>query len=193
MNASVCKYALAALRSLSRFRKRMQANEISAILAIMRYHLRNDSGAVAVNTEAIRLVSMITMDEAGRTAVARCGGILAIVAAMNIFKEETKLQLFACSSLYYLSFEIRRRERITASGGAKATINAMKLHFDNAELNMHGCRTLRNLASTKSSHCIRERIKEYGGVSVIWAATENHANDPTVHFWASKALAKLLR
>ena len=142
---------------------------ISAVVSAMRRH--EGTAGAGVQEAACRVLwnlastrfdgELVTASAGGmptnvpaprRLAIARAGGIVAIVSAMRRHKNSVGVQEAACGALRVLStHDEKNQEAIAEAGGVATIVSAMRRHAKSSEVQAQACWALRNLCCFPSN------------------------------------------
>jgi len=156
-------------------------------LAIIKAMERNMDDA-DIQVEASRAMQNFGLycDNDIRVLAVQIGGIVAVVEAMNKYRDYSKMQTQGCFSLRYLSHEDEEHQKQVADvGGVMAIIEAMKSHPLDPEVQLSACLTLNKLAD--GGDYLKNAIVNTSGLSAIGRAAEYHINNSDIRLAASAA------
>jgi hypothetical protein len=139
--------------------------------------------------EAINAVAEAAIQPESRSAIARAGGLLALIRAMEDHVNDVAIQIAACSALERLALDPENEIAIAEIGGVDAVLGAMMCHFKNAELHEAAWSTLWNLTCVNSAE--EMTIDTAGGMQAIVSCMKQHINNPMVQKNACGALTNL--
>lgn len=128
-------------------------------------------------------------DERARDSIARTGGILAIVRAMETHNENTCVQVAACQALEKLALNEQNELAINDVGGVEAILGAMMGHFDCSNVQEAAWAALWNLSCGNAGNDMT--IDSAGGIAAIVSAMKRHVHVASVQKNACGALANL--
>jgi Armadillo/beta-catenin-like repeat len=124
-----------------------------------------------------------------RNAIARSGGILAIVRAMEQNDSCSGIQVAACRALEKLALETENELAIGEVGGVDAVLAAMMQHVGNSHVQEAAWSALWNL--TCGNACDEMTTDTEGGMHAIVACMKQHSDHPEVQRNACGALTNL--
>jgi hypothetical protein len=139
--------------------------------------------------EAINAVAEAAIQPESRSAIARAGGLLALIRAMEDHVNDVAIQIASCSALERLALDPENEIAIAEIGGVDAVLGAMMCHFKNADLHEAAWSTLWNLTCVNSAE--EMTIDTAGGMQAIVSCMKQHINNPMVQKNACGALTNL--
>eukprot|EP00977_Amphora_coffeiformis_P017817 scaffold5946_cov169-Amphora_coffeaeformis.AAC.1 len=156
---------------------------------LLRRDLRSPDEAVVE-----RALQQITIDcfydQSARSLIARTGGLLSIIGAMEDHPENPRIQIAACQALEKLALDAENERAVSELGGIDCILGAMMSHFDNIRVQESSWSALQNLTC---SNALTEMTFDStdGGMTMLVRAFEQHASNSAVAMHASATLANL--
>ena len=147
---------------------------------------RDDPGTVK---NALLALAEAAEGPGARGAIARAGGLFAIVRSMEDNGAHAGVQIAACRALEKLALDPENELAIAEIGGVDAVLGAMMGHFQNAAVHEAAWSTLWNLSCLNAAS--RMTIDTAGGMGALVSCMAAHVNEPTVQKNACGALANL--
>ena len=141
-----------------------------------------------------RALQQITIDcfydESARSLIARTGGLLSIIGAMEDHPENARIQIAACQALEKLALDSENERAVSELGGIDCILGAMMSHFDNIRVQESSWSALQNLTC---GNALTEMTFDStdGGMTMLVRAFEQHASNSGVAMHASATLANL--
>jgi hypothetical protein len=131
-----------------------------------------------------------------RASIARYGGLLAIVRAMEMNANHVPIQVAACVALQKLAMDAETQLAIAEVGGIPAIAGAMKAHIEDLEVQKAACKTLLILTSrlgdeNSSSTSSIDPTNADGVVSAISACMTKYVGQNDIQANGFGALANL--
>ena len=124
-----------------------------------------------------------------RNAIARNGGILAIVRAMEQHVEHSGIQIAACRALEQLALETENELAIGEVGGVEAILGAMMTHFTQIDVQDAAWSALCNC--TCGNACDIMTIDTQGGMTAIVSCMKQHVENARIQSSAVGTLTNL--
>jgi hypothetical protein len=124
-----------------------------------------------------------------RAAIARSGGLLAIVQTMERFTDHADIQVAACCALEKLALDVDNETAIADVGGVEAILAAMMANFTNASVHEATWGALMNLSCRNADSVMT--VDTAGGMEAIIAAMQHHVDNPLIQRNACGTLANL--
>ena len=138
---------------------------IAAIVSLMQTH-----DVPGVQEHGCALLGVLANDNKdNKYAIARVGGIDAIIHAMKTHPKEGGTQAYGIEALARLAFRHKDNQTaIVKADGVAAILTAMETHYGNAQVQTNGCGALLNLAA------MLDDCQKALGVSAIDNAMQRH-------------------
>jgi hypothetical protein len=138
---------------------------------------------------ALHMLSAAATRPEARGSIARTGGLLAIVRAMEDYVTHPQIQIAACQALEKLALDAENEMAIAEIGGVDAVLGAMMCHFDDCAVHEAAWSTLWNLTCLNSADTMT--IDTAGGMAAIVSCMKHHALHAKVQQNACGALRNL--
>jgi hypothetical protein len=138
---------------------------------------------------ALQQLAVASTRPQARSSIARTGGLLAIVRAMEDHLSHAHIQIAACRALEKLALDAENEMAIAEIGGVDAVLGAMMCHFEDCAVQEAAWSTLWNLTCLNSQ--ARMTIDTAGGMAAIVSCMRHHALHPKVQQNACGALRNL--
>ena len=179
--AAVLALATASLASSKAIRKKTTADII-----------RNDLWSSDLTTVlgALKHVTNEAGSDKARSIIARTGGLLAVVRAMDSHSTDSQVQVAGCQALEKLALDSDNEIAIEQVGGVDTILTAMMGHMMDASVQEAAWAALWNLTCTNASKDM-PTLDAPGGMAAIVAAMREHMSSPAVQKNACGALANL--
>jgi len=142
-----------------------------------------------VETALAELAEKAASAQSYRNGIARTGGILAIVRAMEQNIDSDKIQMAACHALEKLALDTENELAIGEVGGVDAILGAMMAHFTNEPVQEAAWSALWNC--TCGNACDTMTIDTQGGMAAIVSCMKQHADNAIVQTNACGSLTNL--
>jgi hypothetical protein len=124
-----------------------------------------------------------------RAAIARTGGLLAIVQTMERLSEDKDVQVSACLALEKLALDAENETAIADVGGVEAILAAMMTHYTDVAVHEAAWGALWNLSCRNADSVMT--VDTAGGMEAIIAAMQHHVDSPAIQRNACGTLANL--
>jgi hypothetical protein len=158
------------------------------ISEIIRRDLWNSDTAV-VEAALYTLAEKAEAHISYRSNMARAGGILAIVRAMEQHSGHGGIQIAACRALEKLALDTENELAIGEVGGVEAVLGAMMAHFTDSKVQEAAWSALWNC--TCGNACDTMTIDTQGGMAAIVSCMKQHIDNPVVQVSACGTLSNL--
>lgn len=141
-----------------------------------------------------RALQQITIDcfydQSARSMIARVGGLLAVISAMEDHSSNPLIQIAACQALEKLSLDADNERAVAELGGIDCILGAMMTHFGNVRLQEAAWSALQNLTCSNAySEMPMDTTDD--GMGVLVRSFQQHASHSNVAMHASATLANL--
>jgi hypothetical protein len=148
------------------------------------------SSETGVVFEALQWITIEAFhDEGARDTIARTGGLLAIVRAMETHSSHAPIQKAACQALEKLALDIENERAISDVGGVEAILAAMMGHLNNVSVQEAAWSALQNLTCGNAQGAMT--IDTTGGMVSLVSAMRTHSTEPRVQASACGTFANL--
>ncbi|KAL7560764.1 hypothetical protein ACA910_005333 [Epithemia clementina (nom. ined.)] len=153
--------------------------------------IRSDmwSPDLATVLSALKHITMEAASDKARSLIARTGGVLAVVRAMETHSSNSQIQVAGCQALEKLALDSDNEVAIEQVGGVETILAAMMGHFKDAAVQEAAWAALWNLTCTNATKDMT--LDTEGGMAAIVAAMKEHMECPAVQKNACGALANL--
>lgn len=132
------------------------------------------SANIHVVTAALQQITLDCWDDAAiRSTVVRCGGLLAVVQAMETHSSNTVVQVAACQALTKLALDADNEVALAELGGIDAILSALMTHFECPDVQTAAWQALQN--GTCQAALQRLSLDTAGGMQVLLHAFQQHA------------------
>ena len=138
---------------------------------------------------ALQHITMEAASDKARSLIARTGGLLAVVRAMESHATHSDIQVAGCQALEKLALDTDNEIAIEQVGGVETILAAMMGHFANAAVHEAAWAALWNLTCTNATKDMT--LDTDGGMAAIVQAMQHHRSSPAVQKNACGALANL--
>jgi hypothetical protein len=170
-------------------KKSSQPSPRRSISDIIRHDLWNKDEAVVEHSLKL-LAEKASIHGSYRNAIARAGGILAIVRAMEQNMNHVGTQIAACQALEKLALDTENELAIGEVGGVEAILSAMMAHYTNGSVQEAAWAALWNC--TCGNACDTMTIDTtQGGMTAIVSCMKQHVENPIVQVSACNTLLNL--
>eukprot|EP01106_Pelomyxa_sp_JSP_P008877 TRINITY_DN2447_c0_g1_i1.p1 TRINITY_DN2447_c0_g1~~TRINITY_DN2447_c0_g1_i1.p1 ORF type:complete len:406 (+),score=102.03 TRINITY_DN2447_c0_g1_i1:88-1305(+) len=147
--------------------------DVTTVLCIMKKYLQ----IAELQITGCILVRNLTRLENNKVAVAREGGIGAIISAMKAHPTIHAVQENACGALWSIAFNnTDNKVAVAREGGIGAIISAMKAHPTIHAVQENACGALWSIAFNNTDNKVA--VAREGGIGAIISAMKAH---PTIH------------
>jgi hypothetical protein len=126
-----------------------------------------------------------------RGTIARTGGLLGIVRAMEQHATHAGVQVAACRALEKLALDTENELAIGEVGGVEAVLSAMTGHFCDAAVQEAAWSALWNLSCGNACDTMTIDTQEGGGIKAVVSCMKQHEHIAVVQENACGALANL--
>jgi len=130
-------------------------------------------------------------DGNARSTIARTGGLLAIVSAMENHLSVASVQIQACRCLETLALDADNEMAIGEVGGIEAVLLGMIQHFDDESVLESAWAALWNLSCCSSAESLMSAVDSLGGMDVLVQCMTRHSTSAPVQANACGTLANL--
>jgi hypothetical protein len=148
------------------------------------------SSAEVQEQGCLLLVDLASISDENRTAIARAGGIVAVLAWMVAHRSIAGVQQEGCAALANLALNVENKTAIAMAGGIETVVLAMGAHRSIAGMQEQGCLVLEVLGRNKENTPL---IASAGGIEAVVAGMITHPSIPGVQQEGCAALANLAR
>ncbi|CAB9528750.1 ARM [Seminavis robusta] len=171
-----------------------------AVAKILRVDIWSPKASL-VSSALERLCQAANHGSAQRKNIARLGGVMAIVRAMQMHPTNVAIQVNACEALEHLSVDPDTQAATTEVGGMAAIVQAMQRHPDNQQVQTAACKALAPITAPNKHHGPaitgmsdsddEDDEPNDGVVKTLVTAMNSHPKDTVIQAKAFGALANL--
>ena len=160
-----------------------------SISDIIRHDLWNPNETI-VEQALQQLVEKASIHNSYRNAIARAGGILAIIRAMEQHMNHVGIQIASCMALEKLAIDTENELAIGEVGGIEAILSAMMAHYTNGKVQEAAWSALWNC--TCGNACDTMTIDTTpGGMTAVISCMKQHVDNVTVQVSACNTIMNL--